>query len=102
MADLAGVKITTKRPPQQQTSESFENPAPVEYNPRRIRRSAMYTARILLVIAAALALVASQFAQQPASNTFAIEHVTVINVETGARSADQTVVVTGNRIASVA
>jgi imidazolonepropionase-like amidohydrolase len=62
----------------------------------------MYSMRVLLLIAASLAVVASQFGQQPASNSFAIEHVTVINVETGARSAEQTVVVSGNRIASVA
>lgn len=58
----------------------------------------MYGLRIVLAVAAVLAAATWQFAQQPAVGTFAIEHVTVINVETGARSADQTVVVSGNRI----
>jgi imidazolonepropionase-like amidohydrolase len=39
--------------------------------------------------------------RQPALGSFAIEHVTVINVAAGTRSPDQTVVVTGNRIAAV-
>lgn len=42
------------------------------------------------------------FLQQPAPiPSFAIEHVTVINVNTGAKNADQTVVVSGNRITAV-
>ena len=36
-----------------------------------------------------------------ASDTFAIENVTVIDVESGNRTADQTVVVSGNRITAV-
>jgi imidazolonepropionase-like amidohydrolase len=39
--------------------------------------------------------------QATTPGSFAIEHVTVINVAAGTRSADQTVVVTGNRISAV-
>ena len=53
---------------------------------------------LLLVLAA---LISNASAQAPASAVLAIEHVTVINVETGARWQDQTVIVTGNRITSV-
>src|SRR6516165_5669748 len=51
-----------------------------------------------------LATASIQFAQQAIpvpSGSFAIEHVTVINVETATRTPDQTVVVTGNKIAAV-
>ncbi len=44
------------------------------------------------------------FAQQPApapTGAIAIQHATVINVETGGRSADQTVLISGNRIAAI-
>ena len=52
------------------------------------------------ILAGILLPAAIHHAQQPSgsSSAFAIEHVTVINVETGARSADQTVVVSGERI----
>ena len=40
-------------------------------------------------------------AQQINAENFAIEHVTVINVTTGVRTGDQTVIVHGNRIAAV-
>ena len=59
---------------------------------------------IPLIFTVMLATASIQFAQQavPApSGSFAIERVTVINVETGARTPDQTVVVTGNRITAV-
>lgn len=51
----------------------------------------------------ALATAPIQFAQQAPKPTgsIAIQHVTVINVETGSRSTNQTVVVSGNRIAAV-
>src|SRR5262245_14076143 len=42
-----------------------------------------------------------QVAVPAPSGSFAIEHVTVLDVETGARAADQTVVVTRNKIMAV-
>jgi imidazolonepropionase-like amidohydrolase len=59
---------------------------------------------ITLTVTIMLATASIHLAQQavPApSGSFAIEHVTVINVETGTRTPDQTVVVTGNKIAAV-
>ncbi len=62
----------------------------------------MHRLSITLMLTGVLATASIQFAQQPVpSGAFAIEHVTVINVETGARTADQTVVVSGNKIAAV-
>src|SRR2546428_4159362 len=58
----------------------------------------------ITLITTVLATASVQFAQQAIpvpSGSFAIEHVTVINVENGTRAADQTVVVTGNKIAAV-
>src|SRR4051794_15318041 len=58
----------------------------------------------VVVYAAALAVVPIQFAQQaprPTPGAIAIQHVTVIDVENGRRSADQTVLVSGNRITAV-
>ena len=57
-----------------------------------------------LIYAVIVASVPILLAQQPApapTGSIAIQHATVIDVETGSRSADQTVVVSGNRIASV-
>ena len=57
-----------------------------------------------IVSAAMVACVSILFAQQPApapTGSIAIQHATVINVETGSRSADQTVIVSGNRIAAI-
>jgi len=51
-----------------------------------------------------VASVSILFAQQPApapTGSIAIQHATVINVETGSRSADQTVIVSGNRIVAI-
>ena len=57
---------------------------------------------IVITVAIILATPSVQFAQMPApQGAFAIQHVTVINVETGMRAADQTVVVTGNKITAV-
>ena len=59
---------------------------------------------ITLTIAFIVATASRQFAQQAVpvpSGSFAIEHVTVINVETATRTPDQTVVVTGNKITAV-
>src|SRR5262245_1020182 len=59
---------------------------------------------LILTVMFMLATPTIQYAQVavPAPpGSFAIEHVTVLNVETGARTADQTVVVTGNKIAAV-
>src|SRR5438874_3669617 len=59
---------------------------------------------LVVTITLMLATPTIQYAQVavPApSGSFAIEHVTVLNVETGARAADQSVVVTGNKITSV-
>jgi imidazolonepropionase-like amidohydrolase len=59
---------------------------------------------ITLLMTMMLATASIQFAQQAIpvpSGSFAIEHVTVINVETATRTPDQTVVVTGNKIAAV-
>ena len=59
---------------------------------------------MILMLTALLAMVSAVFAQQAIpvpSGSFAIEHVTVINVENGTRAADQTVVVTGNKITAV-
>ncbi len=54
-----------------------------------------------LVFAASLIVTSIYFAQAPAaSGSFAITRVTVIDVENGTRSADQTVVVTANKIMS--
>jgi imidazolonepropionase-like amidohydrolase len=57
----------------------------------------------IFLYAAIVATVPNQFAAQAPAPTgsIAVQHVTVINVETGGRSADQTVVVSGNRIAAV-
>ena len=58
-----------------------------------------------LLLAGVLATVPVRCAQQepepPASDAFAIENVTVINVETGERSAGQTVLISGNQISAV-
>ncbi|HUK89330.1 MAG TPA: hypothetical protein VLZ81_02940, partial [Blastocatellia bacterium] len=51
-------------------------------------------------IMASVPLLLAQQAPAP-TGSIAIQHATVINVETGSRSADQTVVVSGNRIAVV-
>lgn len=60
------------------------------------------TLTIAFMLAGVLVVAPAPFAQQPAaSGPFAIEHVTVINIETGAKSPDQTVVVSGNRITAV-
>jgi imidazolonepropionase-like amidohydrolase len=56
--------------------------------------------RCALIVAAAPVLFA-QSAPAP-TGAIAVQHVTVINVETGGRTADQTVLVSGNRIAAVA
>src|SRR5438477_5525216 len=60
---------------------------------------------ILVLMISALPVTASVLLAQQAmpvpSGSFAIEHVTVINVENATRVADQTVVVTGNKIAAV-
>jgi imidazolonepropionase-like amidohydrolase len=60
---------------------------------------------LCLFLFAAIAIVpVSQFAEQDPptpSGSIAIQHVTVINVQSGARSADQTVVITGNKITQV-
>jgi imidazolonepropionase-like amidohydrolase len=53
------------------------------------------------VFAVVSATAASAVAQQVPPSPLVIENVTVINVETGARWPDQTVVVTGNRISAV-
>jgi imidazolonepropionase-like amidohydrolase len=58
----------------------------------------------MFTVAAILATASIQFAQQAIpvpSGSFAIEHVTVINVENSTRTPDQTVVVTGNKITAV-
>jgi imidazolonepropionase-like amidohydrolase len=59
--------------------------------------------RLFAALTLALALVAMPFQStaQQAAGSFAIEHVTVINVEDGTRAADQTVVLAGNRITVV-
>jgi imidazolonepropionase-like amidohydrolase len=54
---------------------------------------------ITLILAVILLAAATLYGQAP--TPFAIEHVTVINVETGVRSTDQTVVVSGERITAV-
>jgi imidazolonepropionase-like amidohydrolase len=59
---------------------------------------------ILTLSAATLTVVSIQRAEEaptPGTGSIAIQHVTVIDVETGRRAADQTVIVTGNRIAAV-
>lgn len=59
---------------------------------------------LLIFLCAVIAAVAPiSFAQQAPSptGTIAIQHVTVIDVQTGGRGADQTVVISGNRIASI-
>jgi imidazolonepropionase-like amidohydrolase len=55
------------------------------------------------VCAALAPMAAILFAQQAPvpTGSIAIQHVTVINVETGGRATDQTVVVSGNRITAV-
>jgi Amidohydrolase family len=55
----------------------------------------------VVTFAATLVFAARQQQASSASTVIAVEHATVINVATGARWPDQTVVVTGNRIASV-
>jgi imidazolonepropionase-like amidohydrolase len=57
----------------------------------------------IFLYTAIVATVPIQFAQQapaPTPGAIAIQHVTVIDIETGGRSADQTVVISGNRIAA--
>jgi imidazolonepropionase-like amidohydrolase len=62
----------------------------------------MYRYFVLFVCLLILGIGSTGAAQQQSGpSSFAIEHVTVINVANGTRSADQTVVVTGNRIAAV-
>jgi imidazolonepropionase-like amidohydrolase len=59
---------------------------------------------LTLLIIAFIATASTQFAQQAVpvpSGSFAIEHVTIINVETANRTPDQTVVVTANKITAV-
>ena len=59
-----------------------------------------FHALICAVILAAFPIHSSS-QQAPAADSFAIEQVTVINVETGASFTDQTVVVTGHRISAI-
>lgn len=61
----------------------------------------MYRFAVVVCIAILIAIPAQSAPQQAGSGSFAIEHVTVIDVAAGSRSMDQTVVVTGNRIAAV-
>ena len=59
---------------------------------------------VFLYAAITAILPLSQFAEQDPptpSGSIAIQHVTVINVQSRARSTDQTVVVTGNKITQV-
>ena len=57
---------------------------------------------VLVSCGATVAIASGQSAQTPATAaSFAIEHVTVVDVETGSRAADQTVVIRGNRISAV-
>ena len=59
---------------------------------------------VFLYAAITAILPLSQFAEQDPptpTGSIAIQHVTVINVQSGARSADQTVVITGNKITQV-
>lgn len=63
----------------------------------------MYQPFAVLACAVMLAAIPVKVAAQQsvASAGFAVEHVTVVNVNTGARVADRTVVVRGNRISAV-
>ena len=57
-------------------------------------------AAVCLGVALAAAAVGNN-AQQPSAGSVAIEHVTLIDPATGARVADQTIVISGQRIAAV-
>ena len=62
----------------------------------------MHRPLIVLALACVLGAASTLLAQQPVpAASFAIEHVSVIDIETGRRAPDQTVVVRGNRIAAV-
>ncbi len=61
----------------------------------------MYRSSAMLILALTLLTAGPLLAQPPAADSFAIEHVTVIDVETGTRSSDQTVIVEGQRISAV-
>lgn len=56
---------------------------------------------VVCALMCAVALRAASAQQAAPSSALVIQNVTVINVETGARWTDQTVVVTGNRISAV-
>ena len=59
----------------------------------------MHRLSMISTVIAFFTVSAALFAQQPIpSGSLAIQHVTILNVETGTRSPDQTVVVTGNKI----
>ena len=55
---------------------------------------------VYMALAPATGILFAQQAPAP-TGSIAIQHATVINVETGSRAMDQTVVVSGNRIAAV-
>ena len=65
------------------------------------REGPCYRDWILLVVATVAFALASTVGGQGPNSSAAIEHVTVIDVETGARLADQTVLIEGNQIAGV-
>ena len=62
----------------------------------------MHRPLIAVALAFIFGMASTLFAQQPVpTGSFAIEHVSVIDIETGRRVSDRTVVVVGNRIATV-
>jgi imidazolonepropionase-like amidohydrolase len=64
---------------------------------KRLRLTLMLGATVLAVVSIQLA----EEVPTPGSGSIAIQHVTVVDVETGGRSADRTVIVSGNRITAV-
>ncbi len=62
----------------------------------------MHRPLMAVALAFIFGMASTLFAQQPVpTGSFAIEHVSVIDIETGRRVSDRTVVVVGNRIATV-
>jgi imidazolonepropionase-like amidohydrolase len=61
----------------------------------------MYKLSVLLACLTVFVAVSIVLAQTPAAPIFAITNVTVIDVQNGGRTVDQTLVVTGNRITAV-